>query len=257
QYIFYNLVEPSQVGLYTRPLNVAPEVWEQGVRENPDPSCLVPVIATGFDDLHVRVKAQTDTASNQQKVLQELKSRLEALREKHAVNNISRLQKAQFQQTQLTQRLLAFIQHLHLLIPAVRSSSLRPEEEQLRGQLEEIAEEIRRGRLKGRLNELWALLGAVNASRPGGAAGGVGDWAVVDEDGLAQISQILTEQQNGLAHLTKILQKDSKDLSIITGTKSSSRSDGSSGSTSGGAVGGNDSESLWNSTSTLRASVLR
>ena len=30
--------------------------------------------------------------------------------------------------------------------------------------LEEIEDELRKGRVKGRLNELWALLGAVNAS---------------------------------------------------------------------------------------------
>jgi len=95
------------------------------------------------------------------------------------------------------QRLLAFIQHLHLLIPAIRSSSIRPEEEQLRGKLEEIEEDVRRGRVKGKLNELWALIGAVNAARersgtggPGKSGGATGEWAVVDEEGLAQIAQV-------------------------------------------------------------------
>jgi len=211
----------------------------------------VHVIATGFDDIRERVKAQTDTASKQQATLQELKTRLEALREKHSVSNVSRLQRAQFQQTQLSQRLLGFIQHLHLLIPAVRSSSFRPEEDQLRGHLEEIEEEIRRSRLKARLNELWALLGAVNATRPPGVTGTSGDWAVVDEEGLAQITQILAEQQNGLAHLTRMLQKDLKDLNIIMGTKLTR---GESGI---GAGDLSQSEDLWASTSALRASVLR
>jgi nuclear pore complex protein Nup54 len=82
---------------------------------------------------------------------------------------------------------------LHLLIPAIRSSSIRPEEEQLRGKLEEIEEEVKRGRMKGKLNELWALIGAVNAARErgGGKSGGTsGEWAVVDEEGLAQIAQV-------------------------------------------------------------------
>jgi nuclear pore complex protein Nup54 len=42
---------------------------------------------------------------------------------------------------------------------------------------------------------------------------------VVDE-GLAQIAQILAEQQPGLQHLTKILQKDLKDLNVIFGKSS-------------------------------------
>ena len=65
------------------------------------------------------------------------------------------------------------MQHLHLLIPSVRSLAIRPEEEEMRGKLEEIEDELRKGRVKGSLNELWALLGAVNASIERGD-GGVG-----------------------------------------------------------------------------------
>ncbi|KAF8646620.1 hypothetical protein AX16_007121 [Volvariella volvacea WC 439] len=258
RHVFYNLVDPSQIGRYERPANVAPELWEKAVRENPDPTCLVPVIANGFDDIRERVKGQTDTATKQEAIFKELKARLDALQEKHAVNNISRLQRAQYQQTQIIQRMLAFIQHLHLLIPALRSSAMRPEEELLRTKLEEIEEELRKGRMKEKLNELWALTGAVNASRQYGGygrgvgAGGLqsstsgGEWAVVDEEGLAQIAAILAEQQSGLAHLTKILQKDLKDLAIITGAKEPETSDDPS-----------TIENLWSSTSSLRISALR
>ena len=89
------------------------------------------------------------------------------------------------------------MQHLHLLIPALRSSSIRPEEEALRVALEEIEEETRRpggmGRVRGKLNELWALIGAVKAARERDAKGvpdGNVEWAVVDEEGLAQIAQV-------------------------------------------------------------------
>ena len=90
--------------------------------------------------------------------------------------------------------MLKLVQHLHLLIPALRSSALRPEEEALRTALEEIDEEVRRpggtGRIRGKLNELWALVGAVSAARERGRAGGGVEWAVVDEEGLAQIAQV-------------------------------------------------------------------
>lgn len=145
---------------------------------------------------------------------------------------------------------MQLVQHLHLLIPAIRSSALRPEEEALRGGLEEMDEEMRRGRVKGRLNELWALIGAVGAgvdrNGGGGSGGGQGEWAVVDEEGLAQIAQILAEQQAGLQHLTKILQKDQKDLGVIMGTKSADDTYAQEGG-----------EELWGSTSTMRASSLR
>ncbi|KAJ7349907.1 hypothetical protein DFH08DRAFT_696318, partial [Mycena albidolilacea] len=58
-----------------------------------------------------------------------------------------------------------------------------------------------RGRMRGKLGELWALVGALGAVREGRAGG---QWKVVDEDWLARIPQILSEQQAGLVHLTKI-----------------------------------------------------
>lgn len=48
------------------------------------------------------------------------------------------------------------------------------------------------GRMRGKLNELWALIGAVKAVRERDAKGvsdGNVEWAVVDEEGLAQIAQ--------------------------------------------------------------------
>jgi len=74
----------------------------------------------------------------------------------------------------------------------LRSSAIRPEEEALRVQLEEIEEEVRRGRLKGKLNELWAVVSALsNGARGGREAGSSGtEWAVVDEEGLSQITQV-------------------------------------------------------------------
>lgn len=75
----------------------------------------------------------------------------------------------------------------------LRSSGIRREEEELRGELEEIEEEVKRGKGRGKIGELWALVGAVNAMRErtgGGDGSGRGEWAVVDEDGVAQIAQV-------------------------------------------------------------------
>ncbi|OCH91182.1 hypothetical protein OBBRIDRAFT_729273 [Obba rivulosa] len=222
QHYFYNLVDPSQVHLYGRPANATNDaLWQKAVRENPDPTCLVPVIANGFDDLQQRVEAQSKQAAAQQERLKELQTRIGALIQRHQLSNASRLQRAQALQTQLTHRTLKLIQHLHLLIPALRSSAIRPEEEELRSALEEIDQEIRRpggtGSMRGKLNELWALVGAVNAARERDRRGGNVEWTVVDEDGLNQLAQILAEEQAGLAHLTTILQKDLRDIAVIKG----------------------------------------
>ncbi|KNZ79264.1 Nucleoporin nup44 [Termitomyces sp. J132] len=243
QHAFYNMVDPSKVAQYQRPLNVSNQMWEKARRENPNPSCFVPVFATGFDDLRARVEAQSAQSEKLKQRLTDVKKRLDVLSERHALSNVSRLKRAAAQQTQVAQRLLGFAQHLHLLIPAIRSSAIRPEEEQLRGRLEEIEEELRRGRLAGKMNELWALIGAVGASAEKGRSGdgSGGEWAVVDEEGLAQITQILSDQQAGLAHLTKVLQRIQRDIAVIL------------------VAPGGSSEDLesFGSSSTLRASALR
>ncbi|KAH9834748.1 nucleoporin complex subunit 54-domain-containing protein [Rhodofomes roseus] len=245
QHYFYNLVDPSQVHLYGRPANATNDaLWQKAVRENPDPSCLVPVIANGLDDLQKRVEAQTQQAAMHQEKLKELRTRIQALAQRHELSNASRLHRAAALQTQLTHRVLKVVQHLHLLIPAVRSSAIRPEEEALRTALEDIDQEIRRpggtGRIRGKLNELWALVGAVTAARERDRKTGGVEWAVVDEEGLQQIAQILEQEQAGLAHLTKILQKDLRDLAVIQGT----------------AVKEEEPDLLMSSTSTLRGSTV-
>ncbi|KAH7910901.1 nucleoporin complex subunit 54-domain-containing protein [Hygrophoropsis aurantiaca] len=247
QHYFYNLVEPTQVSAFGRPPNATNEtLWQRAVRENPDPTCLVPVLAVGFDDLRERVDAQSKQAAAQQEKLKELKKRLESLAALHQDSNVSRIQRAASLQSQISHRLLNLIQHLHLLIPAVRSSSIRPEEEALHAALEEIEEDIRRpggmSKMRGKLNELWALVGAVNAARERGRKlGGPAEWTVVDEDGLKQIAQILADQQAGLQHLTKVLQGNLKDLAVVHGKNTEDE----------------EMETLYSSTSTLRASTLR
>lgn len=78
----------------------------------------------------------------------------------------------------------------------MRSSSIRPEEEELRKKLEEMQEVIRGGggRMRAKLGELWAVLGAVKA-REGGKTGSTrgGEWKVVDEEGLTRIIQVCIE----------------------------------------------------------------
>lgn len=215
-------MDPAQVSFYRRPDNwTNTALWERAVRENPDPTCMVPVLALGFDDLHRRVAAQDKTQSDHTAKLKELSSRLEALSQKHVLSNALRAARARTLEAQLSMRVIALVQHLHLLLPSVRSSAIRPEEEALRATLESIQDELTRpggmGRVRGKMNELWALVGAVAAqrererrARPDGPG-----WTVTDEDGLQRITQILKEQQHGLAHITNILREDLRDVAIM------------------------------------------
>jgi nuclear pore complex protein Nup54 len=172
---------------------------------------------------------------------------LKKLEEKHLTSNLLRLQKIQTTQHELSRKILIIAQHLHLLIPAIRSSSIRPEEEELRRQLETIEQELKgKGRAKAKLGELWAVLGAIKARSDSGMASEA--WKVVDEDGLARLAQVLQEQQAGLAHLTKILQKAQKDLMVVTGKNAPFIDEGAEAESL---------LSLGNATAKLRGSVFR
>ncbi|EJD04210.1 uncharacterized protein FOMMEDRAFT_121798 [Fomitiporia mediterranea MF3/22] len=230
QHLFYNLVDPNQVHLYGRPQNATNDaLWQKAVRENPDPSCYVPALALGFDDLQKRVEAQRAQATAHQEKLKELKTRIATLASSHSSTNAPRLQRAAAVQTQLQQRLVRLVQHLHLLIPSVRSSSIRPEEEALRSILESLDEEIRRpggvGRLKGKLSELWAVLGAIEAERERERNNSESrvEWTVVDPEGMQGLTKILNDQQAGIAHLINIVKGHQKDLDVILGKPTEDR----------------------------------
>ncbi|KAF8574049.1 hypothetical protein K439DRAFT_1373609 [Ramaria rubella] len=221
QHYFYNLVDPQQIAMYGRPANATNDaLWRQAVRENPDPSCMVPALAVGFDDLHKRVEAQGKQATHHQEKLKELQSRLSTLSQTHLLSNTLRASRALQAHTLITHRLLRLVEHIHLLIPSLRSMAISPEEEALRAKLERLKDEMQRGlgsgAGRGRMNELWALLGAVKAAKEVGTREGV-KWKVVDEEGLERLSMILAEQQQGLAHLTSIINNDMRDLQIMEG----------------------------------------
>lgn len=170
---------------------------------------MVPVLAIGFDDLRDRVDAQGQQSAGQKEKLLELQKKLQTLSTNHSALTVPRLQRYSALQTQLTHRLLRLIQHLHLLIPSVRSSAINENEEALRGALEEVAAEVGvsngnssrtsgevfgKGRLKSKLGELWAVIGALKAREESLKAtmGGSAEWKVVDDESLARIAQVST-----------------------------------------------------------------
>lgn len=56
--------------MYTRPANaVNTHLWERACENNPDPSCMVPVLAVGFEDLEKRSANQRQDVELHQEAL--------------------------------------------------------------------------------------------------------------------------------------------------------------------------------------------
>lgn len=232
------------------------QLWMAAVRENPDPNRLYPVLALGFNDLKRRIESQAKEAQRQRALLQNLATRLSALEQKHSLSNSVRAQAAQNRQAQLHHRLIGLAAKTQLLIPALRGKSIGPEEERLIAILEACEAEItgstnalasrsglpsstaasshtsgggaaagahthpaNHARLRARINELWAQLGVIRAQREMLAREGrsaTTEWAVVDQSGLENVTRILSQQQQGLNHLSTTLENDTKTMDTIT-----------------------------------------
>ncbi|KAG8877919.1 hypothetical protein FRB97_002917 [Tulasnella sp. 331] len=202
---------------------------QQNQNQNPF-NALVPVPAIGYEDLQKRVNMQAKFAEFQKAQLKEANDRLEALQQKHQLSTSLRAQRAALKQTEIDQGLAALVKTLHLMIPSVRATSIRPEEERLRGALEAVEDELKRpgglGRMKGKLSELWTAVNALKAMRErarassggtseGGGGGQQVEWQVIDEGGLNELAGVLANEQQGLAYVLSVLQKDKADLTVM------------------------------------------
>lgn len=107
------------------------------------------------------------------------------------ISHSPRLQRAALMHAQLAARLLKLIKHLHLLLPTLRASSIRSEEEKLKADLESTNEIVKKARIGGRVNEAWALVGALKSRKEEGKSlGAETGWAIVDDDGMKELQHV-------------------------------------------------------------------
>ncbi|TIA97732.1 hypothetical protein E3P96_03333 [Wallemia ichthyophaga] len=216
QLYFYNLVPPEQVSQYGRPAIVKNDKsWARAVSENPDPTRLVPAPAFSLDDVQKRAIAQGKQATAHLVRLSELQEKLRKMLLNTSLDHSPRLQRAAVMHAQLSARILKIVKRLHLLLPNLRASGIKLEEEKLSTEYEHINNTIQKARIGGRVNESWALVGALKSRKEEGTASKSAGWQVVDDDGMMELSDILRNQQTGLSHLTNTLQKIETDLNVV------------------------------------------
>lgn len=216
QHYFYNRVPQDQVPFYQMPQGQSPEKWDKAVAERPYDSC-VPVLAVGFTDLQKRTKLQEQQVTAYRVRMHEVNSKLDELTNKHDLVTTVKIAEMRARHQRLVNRTVALAAVTQVL--RNRGYVLKPEEEVLRKNLEELYARVTDPAVFGRINEIWARMSvlreqarhATDALTKKAPDGTILTWER-DEETLEQLAKILKAQQTGIAFLAKVLKEDMADV---------------------------------------------
>eukprot|EP00053_Salpingoeca_punica_P014263 m.129580 g.129580 ORF g.129580 m.129580 type:complete len:641 (-) comp16409_c0_seq1:242-2164(-) len=217
---FYPIVALSKETLrdylQTPPEGINDALWEEGKRNNRDPSKLFPTALFGFSGLKRRVEMQeaeqlkqavrlhgAGEKSIEQQIVQrsakhmELRARIDELTNNH---------------TRLAKRVMQMMHHAGL------KDHLRSAQElELRGKLESLQRELNDpGQFRGKLNELRARVAMQDSSdQPRPLHAQVSALPKPADNVVKALSEHLMTQQEGLQHMIELVERDVKSLAVM------------------------------------------
>ncbi|KAJ3340722.1 hypothetical protein HDU93_006392 [Gonapodya sp. JEL0774] len=218
RHFFYNLVDPNQVHLYGPPPTADPAVhflYRQAAESNPDPSCLVPALASSFSDIARRVAAAREQSDRARQASARLREAHDSLAATHQLSTAPRTQMLLRNQKELTHRLVGVMRRVHAA--RARGAPLSADEEEFKARVEVLWREAVGGGggsgLRGRIEELKGVVSRVGAyGIPGDSMEmGVG----IDEDTLGKVFEILSSQTDALTLLTETIRLDLRDARAV------------------------------------------
>ncbi|KAL0255937.1 hypothetical protein I308_100748 [Cryptococcus tetragattii IND107] len=231
KYFFYNVVEEGTANRYARPAGANDDAkWAKALRDNPDPNCMVPVLAVGWADVKKRQQLQENLASVHQERIKEIAAALAHTRQTSLSSSI-RLANLQARQSQLVHRLIHLAAQTPQHVPIIQSTVFKQEEADMAKQLEgvkaeleghgrnsvkrvEARGEVSRGRLLGQVNELWGQLEEIRRKRKVRGPDGREQW-IGDEKMLGEIAEVLATQQTALQKLSDLVQDANLDADVM------------------------------------------
>ncbi|KAI8082877.1 nucleoporin complex subunit 54-domain-containing protein [Halteromyces radiatus] len=211
RHYFYNMVPPNEVHLYVRPPNQDEQLWNEAQQKNPDLSCMVPVLAVGFEDVLKRMDIQDRQSELHKEKLEEVSQRLETVRRKYELGSRARLEEHKRRHADLTQRLIRLLRLVQVL--RYKGFPLSNEEELSQKQFEELSTQTNNPeQLYTKMVELWSQLQAIKKSR---STSGDGHWEALNQNDTTRIAKVLGDEQQGLSHVIDILKKDLEDVKAL------------------------------------------
>ncbi|XP_021696644.1 probable nucleoporin Nup54 isoform X2 [Aedes aegypti] len=207
------LPEEDQLKEYLEnpPKGIDPRMWQQAKIDNPDPKRFIPVPMIGFQELKWRIKCQEGETDIHVSYLDKVEKEIEQLKQRHT-NTTAKIMEHRRKFAELSHRILKII---------VKQESTRkmgfallPEEELIRSKLENMHALVSTPtQFKGKLSE---LLSQMRMQRNQWAhAGGINDYTL-DKESSEEMKSFLTMQQKAMAFLVETVNKDLKDLKVIS-----------------------------------------
>ncbi|KAG1049802.1 hypothetical protein G6F43_007889 [Rhizopus delemar] len=213
RHYFYNMVPRNEVHLYVRPPNQDEHLWNEAVRKNPDPSCLVPVLAVGFDDILKRMEVQSKQSDLYQQKLKETEDRLASVQREYMLGTLVKLEEHKRRHIDITQRLLRLLRYSQIL--RYKNFPLNAEEEKTVEQLQKMARAKNcPEELYTKMVGLWNQIQAAKA-RMSETNGKTEIWRSVSEEDTNRIAKVLEDKQQGILHIASTLKSDTKELEEI------------------------------------------
>lgn len=139
QAVFYNKVDPIYLPQISRPPHARIDLWELGVRENPNPNTLAPCIVIGFEELGRRIIEQIKAYNTHEAMLKHLHSIIQELRSKYATS--SQKMKMMIQKQQKVQQTL-LKQSSKLLLVSTKNVPLTNKENELYNKINLLNNEL-------------------------------------------------------------------------------------------------------------------
>ncbi|KAJ1507076.1 hypothetical protein HMI56_000289 [Coelomomyces lativittatus] len=202
------LFHPSEVKKYTRGPNDDEKLWEHAVKNNPDPTCLVPALAVGFGDLKKRAQEQDKYLRNMRYRLGEISIALDLLSQRHETDNRTRIQEIKRSHQAISGRVLSLMKKIHCM--RNKGLVLNLGEDRLKGRLEALEFQLKKpGQYKTRLATLWRELSVLGTAMVDPAS-----EKVIAAD-AEKLHKVLSDQYQGISHVIDVIKEDQHDLDVM------------------------------------------
>ncbi|CAO3635784.1 unnamed protein product [Cunninghamella blakesleeana] len=218
RHYFYNMVPPNEVHLYVRPPNQDEQLWNEAQKKNPDPSCMVPVLAIGFDDILKRMEIQDQQSELHKNKLEEISQRLETVQRNYELGSKARLDEHKRRHIDLTQRLIRLLRLVQTL--RYKGFPLNEGEIALQKNFQNLASQPNSpDQLYNKVIHLWSQLQSIKKDRLQSFGQYDGNtlctWETLNENDTNRIAKVLADEQQGLSHVINVLKKDMEDVDTL------------------------------------------